>query len=321
MKILGVVIILLHAESTVGSQCEGPPINPEWGNCSISCLDWGALQLKDQIVLSLPNCKISRIVNLVPNSALETLILSNNNLQQLPEDLLQNLTGLKVLNVTGNPLTSIPLSVVLQIQVSFDCFCGLLRGLQQSCSETANCSLDNLSCSSTSGPQLFNASSFYDAECPETDHLLALYILLPLLAAAIAGAAVFLLVRRCSQRSAGTLSTNKSLSASDAGQQRYVSATNWKGSAAEAESGTSQCPRASGQQQQQPVHQDYENMLVGESHGKPGRHDRNQKTTDDTYYLESDPASDIYLNEQPIYCNYEGSMPNPEDDVYIIPDK
>ncbi|XP_072338084.1 leucine-rich repeat-containing protein 25-like [Scyliorhinus torazame] len=317
MKILGVVIILLHAESTVGSQCEGPPINLEWDNCSISCLDWGALQLKDQTVLSLPNCKISRIVNLAPNSVLQELILANNNLQQLPEDLLRNLTSLNVLNVTGNPLTSIPLSVVLRIQVSFDCSCGLLRGLQQSCSEAANCSQDNLSCSSPGGSQLFNASSFYDAECPGSDHLLPVYILLPLLAAAIAGAAVFLLIRRRSQRSAGALSPNKSLSTSDAGQQRYVSATNWKGSAA-AVSGTSPCPGASGQQ---PVHQDYENMLVGESQGAPGRHDRNQKTTDDTYYLESDPASDIYLNEQPIYCNYAGSKPNLEDDVYIIPDK
>ncbi|XP_078054605.1 uncharacterized protein LOC144479586 [Mustelus asterias] len=314
----GVIVILLHIEWTVGSQCGSPALESKTTaaiNCSITCLDWSQLKLKGVTDLSLANCSIFRIVNISHTPGLEQLNLMNNNLQQLPDNLLESLSNLNTLTLNRNPLTSISLSIVLSIQVSFDCSCKLLEDLMHNCNAAENCtqsSLQKIHCSWSNISNVLNVSSFYHSEC-QGPNLLPVYVLITLLIVIIVGVVGCVLMRQRCQRTASILSPNKrhSVSSSDPGQQRYVSTTTWKDAAESSREGN----------QQQLAHKDYENMLMGEADGAPGDDGRNPRTVDDTYYLESDPACDIYLNEQPIYCNYTESGANPDDDVYIIPDK
>ncbi|XP_078412280.1 uncharacterized protein LOC144689038 [Cetorhinus maximus] len=323
MKILGVIIILLPIEWTVGSQCESTAISRQDNkgtarNCSLECLDWNKLKLEGVRFLSLANCRISLIENISQNSNLEELDLMNNELRHLSLNLLQNFTNLKVLNVKGNPITSISLSIIQAVHVIFDCSCDVLRDLMHNCNKAVNCTqsfLDNLNC--TNNSSVLNVSSFYPAEC-ERLSLIPVYVLVPLLIAVIVGISVFVLMKQRSKLNSSDVSPNKhhSVSTSDHGQQRYTSTTNWKDAAAV----TAGTERSREVKQQPEAHKDYENVLMGESDGAQRRCDRNQKTSDDTYYLESTPACDIYINEQPVYCNYTGSNADPEDDVYIMPD-
>uniref|UniRef100_UPI00398F575B uncharacterized protein n=1 Tax=Pristiophorus japonicus TaxID=55135 RepID=UPI00398F575B len=326
MKILAVVVILLHVKSTVGAECRSTWIDKHEGrgvasNCSIHCLDWAKLDLDGVRFLSLANCGISNIVNILMPLELTEVNLMNNRLQELPSGLLQHVTGLTRLNLNGNPITAIPLSLIRSIDVTFDCSCGVLRDLIDNCRDAVNCtenSFDSLGCDVPNEGRVLNVSDFYRSEC-QGQSLVIVYVLVPLAIVAILGVSLLVLMKLCSKRSQSA-SPNKrqSISSADQGQQRYVSAANLKDAAAVLAS-----PGRSGQgiQQQQPAHKDYENMLMGESGGAQGICNRKQQSPDDTYYLESDPASNIYLNEQPIYCNYTGSEANPEDDVYIIPDK
>ncbi|XP_067824717.1 uncharacterized protein [Heptranchias perlo] len=323
MKIFSVVVILLQIELALGLQCGNIPIASA-AKCPLSCLDWAKLNLviSDERSLSLANCGISLIVNISHNSKLRELNLMNNKLQHLPHNLLQHLTSLNTLNLNGNPLTAIPISVIKAINVTFDCSCDVWRNLIHKCKETENCTqsfLDTLRCSVWNDSSVLDASSFYNDEC-KSQSLIAVYVLVPLFIVVIAGASVLVLMKRCSKPSSpNPISPNKqqSISSMDHMQQRYASATNWK-DAARQPAGLESSREA---KQQQLVHKDYENMFMGESDGAQGRCDRKQQIADDTYYLESDPAGDIYLNEQPIYCNYTGGAATPEDDVYILPDK
>ncbi|XP_072449699.1 uncharacterized protein [Chiloscyllium punctatum] len=327
MKILTVVLSLLHIQWTMGSHCTETPIVREGNkatasNCSLSCLDWNKLKIKGVRKLSLESCGMTRIINISRNSELIELNFMNNEFQQLPKNLLLNFENLKVLNVNGNPLKSIPFSIIQEVQVIFQCSCAVLKDLTENCNKAENCTqsfLENLNCNGANNFSTFNVSSFYSAECDRINRI-SIYVLVPLLTFLVVGIAAFALSKYFSKRkSSNAHSPNKrhSVSSSDHGQQRYVSTTNWKDPAA----ATEKPEGSSGIRKQQMVHKDYENMVMGECDSAWGRCDRNLKSLDDTYYLESDPACDIYLNEQPVYCNYTGSVANPEDDVYIIPDK
>ncbi|XP_048469990.1 uncharacterized protein LOC109923212 isoform X2 [Rhincodon typus] len=276
MKILTMVLSLLHIQWTMGSHCTETPIVREGvkataPNCSLSCLDWRKLNINGVTKLSLESCRISQVINISQNSELIELNLMNNEFEQLPKNLLLNFENLKVLNVNGNPLKSIPLSIIQGVQVIFQCSCSVLKDLTENCNKAENCTqnfMENLNCNGANNFSVFNVSSFYSAECSRTNRI-SVYVLVPLLILGI-GITICVVIKyssKCNTNSSHSPNKRHSVSSLDHGQQR------------------------------------------------------NPKSADDTYYLESDPACDIYLNEQPVYCNYTESVANPEDDVYIIPDK
>ncbi|XP_069779309.1 leucine-rich repeat-containing protein 25-like [Narcine bancroftii] len=303
MKNLAVVVFLLHIESNLGTIC-GSIKTLDKGvaiNCSLDCLDWAKLNVEGLMSLSLANCGISRMINITNNEELRKLNLMNNKLQDLPQNFLKSFSKLNILNLIGNPLTTIPLSLIKKINVNFSCSCHLLDDVIHKC-RAVNCTLsilNNLTCIGPNGISLLALEHFYNAECKGLMHV---YILVPILIIVVIAIVVSLLVIYRSKFYICTSSHPKkqnSVCSADHGHQRYASRTDWKG-----EVEASQGPR-----------NDYENVFMGEPENP-----RKQQIPDDTYYLQSNPTCDMYQNEHPVYCNYTGPAAKAEDDVYIIPD-
>ncbi|XP_051894187.1 uncharacterized protein LOC127582682 isoform X2 [Pristis pectinata] len=309
MKTITVVVVLFHIESSLGTKCEGiPTLNRgEAINCSRHCLDWSELQLTALTSLSLKNCGISRIINITANTELRKLNLMNNKLQDLPQNFLKSFSKLTELNLVGNPLKSIPLSLIKEINVNFSCSCHVLEGIFHSCGESLNCtqsSLNNVSCIGRNGIEPLTLDNFYKAECTG---LMLVYILVPILIIVVIAIVVLVLVKyrsKITTHFSPPPSKRQSVCSTDRGQERYASAANWKDAAAGSHGAARETP-----------HRDYENVFMEDSDKA-----RKQQTPDDTYYLESDAACEIYQNEQPVYCNYTGPAAKAEDDIYIVPD-
>ncbi|XP_078280108.1 uncharacterized protein LOC144607261 [Rhinoraja longicauda] len=307
MKTLAVIVFVLHMGSCLETKCEAAKLDKGTAiNCSLHCLDWSQMRLGKLTSLSLEGCGISRMINFSTNTMLKELNLKHNNLMDLPQALLESFPKLKELNLIRNPLATIPLNLIKKVNVTFTCSCDFLEDVIRKCKEAVNCTqgfLDSLTCTTPSNDtQLLAIHNYYNAECSD---LLAVYILVPVLCVVVIAVVVAVLVlvkyrSKLGAHFAPTPSKRQSVNSTDQGQQRYSSAADWKDPAA----------------MSQGAHNNYENVFMGASPNT-----RKQQATDETYYLESDAACEVYQNEQPVYCNYSGAVAKEEDDVYIIADQ
>ncbi|XP_072924538.1 uncharacterized protein [Hemitrygon akajei] len=306
MKTFTVAVFLLQIKLSLGTECRGSSILPNLTATSCSCpyLDWSRVRIS-QSSLTLENCGISRIVNITISERLQELNLRKNKLQEIPQGFLKNFPNLRHLILIDNPLENIPLSFIRKMNISFSCSCHVLEGMFHSCNESETCtsSLLNLTCTGPGMVKLFTLDNYYKNECSD---LLLVYILVPILLIVVIAIVVLVLVKyrsRISTHFRSPPSKRKSVCSADYGQQRYTSTANWKDTAGGSHGAASGAP------------QDYENVFMGDSDRA-----RSHQNPDNTYYLESDAACEIYQNEQPVYCNYTGPADKVEDDIYIVPD-
>ncbi|XP_059847284.1 uncharacterized protein LOC132406091 [Hypanus sabinus] len=304
MKTFTVAVFLLHIKLSLGTECRGISTSPNLTVTSSGQLVWSRIRIS-QSSLSLENCGISRIVNITTSERLQELNLGKNKLEEIPQEFLKNFPNLRHLILIDNPLENIPLSFIRKMNISFSCSCRVLKDMFNSCNESKNCtsSLLNLTCTGPETVKLFTLDNYYKNECSD---LILVYILVPILLIAVIAIVVLVLVKyrsRISTHFRSPPSKRKSVCSADYGQQRYASTANWKDAAGGSSGAASGTP------------QDYENVFMGDSDRA-----RSHQNPDNTYYLESDAACEIYQNEQPVYCNYTGPADKVEDDIYIVPD-
>ncbi|XP_055975656.1 leucine-rich repeat-containing protein 25 [Sorex fumeus] len=293
LLLLPPLLLFLEAPGSHGLSCSASPVNWTAG-LTATCLNFSGQDLDE-----LPDE--------LQASSLEHLDLSRNRLQYLPGPLFASLEKLQVLDVTGNPLSTVSraLGALCTLELRADCACALVPWHQA-----------RTNCSDAPSPQCQvgfnytqNLTLFLETHCPEGLGTAAVAGLATggfvLLALGIAGS--WLGYRLRGRGATGTQSLGKMLTASDAPsrQPRYGSRAGSPGSPMNVQPG--------------PASPDYENMFQGEP-AQPHWDDRPQSASDSDFYMEFQEQS-AESGSNAIYCNLPTLRPEAEqdDDDYVVP--
>lgn len=294
--LLLLLLLLLEAPGVQGLSCSATPVNWTAG-LTATCLNFSG-----QDLALLPTA--------LEAGSLQHLDLSRNRLRQLPEPFFASLEELQVLDVTGNPLSTVPgtLGARCALELRADCACALGPWHQA----RVNCSDAPSPACQVGFNHTQNLTLFLETHCPGGLGAAAVAGLVvgvcALLALGLTGS--LLACRLRDRRAAGTQSPGKALAASEvprpgsSRQSRYSS--------------RARSPRAPVVVQPGPASPDYENMFQGEP-AQPRWRDRPGSGHDSDCYMEyEEPDADP--GPQAIYCNLQAlNLRTEQDEDYVVP--
>ncbi|XP_063146755.1 uncharacterized protein LOC134488319 [Candoia aspera] len=270
-------------------------------------------------VLDLSNNKIQRLLPRFLESAanLKSLFLHNNTLKTLPSHLFSKTPNLKVLSIERNQLASLPIEDFHHCleKLSVDCSCNVAGSIFQYCYD---CSASGIKCQCFSSEMLVNVTDYYTSSCQGMGVILYLAIMVPILVLLLLAILAYFLIQRKKGAKINQEKRPSDTSEGTSRQPRYISHLSSPGNTF----------------QDMKFHKDYENIYNDESKCKEGKmksgqgnhQSRKQTTKRCPSKGENVSASEghqpIYANTQEVYCNYSGEpIPDPVEDVYIIPDQ
>ncbi|KAM6465906.1 uncharacterized protein PHA67_011954 [Liasis olivaceus] len=269
------------------------------------------LDLSNNKIQSLPPGFLKSAANL------ESLFLHNNKLKLLPSQLFAKTPNLKLLSLENNQLSPgfIEKFDHCLEKLNVDCSCNVAGSILQYCH---NCSDSGIKCQCFSSKKLVNVTDYYTSSCRGMGVALYPAIMVPILVLLLSAILVYFVIRRKKRASINEEKRPSNTSEGTSGQPRYIS----------------HLPPPENTFQDMEFHKDYENIYNNESKGKGGKmrsgqgsHQSRKQTTAKRSPSKgenihaSEGHQPIYANAQEVYYNYSGKpMPEPADDIYIIPD-